>query len=169
MLNNRLRTVLHRFRRLLTRAETALAGLSLLLLVGLTLAQTVARNLFDTGLPAADAVTRHLVLYILFFGAALAAEGQRHIRIDVVSAWLAQTTLDRLHRPLNALAALVCILFTLAAARFWLDEWAYVSAVERWQTLMNLILPLGFGLLCVHFLLAALLGPRFDTPGRAPR
>lgn len=153
------RTRLHRFRRFLTRAETALAGLSLLLLVGLTLAQTVARNLFDTGLPAADAVTRHLVLYILFFGAALAAENQRHIRIDVVAAWLSQATLDRLHRPLNALAAVVCILFTLAAARFWLDEWAYVSDAERWQTLVNLILPCGFGLLSLHFLLAALLGP----------
>lgn len=153
------RTRLHRFRRLLTRAETALAGLSLLLLVALTLTQTVARNLFDTGLPAADAVTRHLVLYILFFGAALAAENQRHIRIDVVAAWLSQAALDRLHRPLNALAAVVCILFTLAAARFWLDEWTYVSDAERWQTLVNLILPFGFGLLSLHFLLAALLGP----------
>lgn len=154
-----LRASLNRFRRLLTRAETALAGLSLLLLVALTLAQTVARNLFDTGLPAADAVTRHLVLYILFFGAALAAENQRHIRIDVVAAWLSQAALDRLHRPLNALAAGVCILFMLAATRFWLDEWTYVSDAERWQTLVNLILPFGFGLLSLHFLLAALLGP----------
>lgn len=163
------RALLNSFRRLLTRAETVLAGLSLLLLVGLTLAQTVARNLFDTGLPAADAVSRHLVLYIMFFGAALAAEGQRHIRIDVVSAWLAQTTLDRLHRPLNALAALVCVLFTQAAARFWLDEWAYVSAAERWQTVVNLIIPLGFGLLSLHFLLAALLGPTHDTSRHAQR
>lgn len=162
------RTLLLRFRRLLTRAETALAGLSLLLLVGLTLAQTVARNLFDTGLPAADAVSRHLVLYILFFGAALAAEGQRHIRIDVVSAWLSQAALDRLHRPLNALAMLVCLLFTQAAARFWLDEWTYVSAAERWQTLVNVILPLGFGLLSLHFLLAALLGPAPDSPRHSP-
>lgn len=163
------RALLLRFRRLLTRAETVLAGLSLLLLVGLTLAQTVARNLFATGLPAADAVTRHLVLYILFFGAALAAEGQRHIRIDVVSAWLSQATLDRLHRPLNALAALVCLLFTQAAARFWLDEWTYVSAAERWQTLVNLILPVGFGLLSLHFLLAALLGPALNSPRHTPQ
>ena len=158
------RVLLHRFRRLLTRAETALAGLSLLLLVGLTLAQTVARNFFDTGLPGADAITRHLVLYILFFGAALAAENQRHIRIDVVAAWLSQDALDRLHRPLNALAAGVCVLFTQAALRFWLDEWEYVSAAERWQTLMNLILPFGFGLLCLHFLIAALLGPNAHSP-----
>lgn len=157
------RTRLHRFRRTLTRIETALAGLSLLLLIGLTLAQIVARNVFDTGLPAADAVTRHLVLYILFFGATLAAEGQRHIRIDVVSVWLDQRTLERLQRPLAALAGAVCAVLAHAALRFWLDEWQYATAAQRWQTLMNFILPLGFGLLTLHLLLAALLGPATRT------
>ena len=155
--------VLQRFRRTLARAETALAGLSLLLLIGLTLAQIVARNLFDAGLPALDTFTRHLVLYILFFGATLAAESERHIRIDVVSAWLAQRTLERLQRPLSALAALVCAAFAYAALRFWLDEWQYAAAAERWQTLMNFILPLGFGLLSLHLLLVALLGPTVRT------
>lgn len=151
-------TLLHRVRRTLTRVETALAGVSLLLLIGLTLAQIVARNLFEAGLPAADTVTRHLVLYILFFGATLAAEHERHIRIDVFSAWMAQPALDRLQRPLAAVAAVVCAVLTHAALRFWLDEWQYVNAAERWQALMNVILPLGFGLLSLHLALAALLG-----------
>lgn len=153
------RTILLRFQRELTRVETALAGLSLLLLVALTLAQIVARNLFETGLPAADALTRHLVLYVAFLGAALAAQAQRHIRIDVVSAWLSDAWLDRLHRPLNVLAGAVCVLLTHAAVRFWLDEWQYVAAHDRWHTLVALIIPVGFTLLCVHFLLATLLGP----------
>lgn len=148
-----------RFQRELTRVETVLAGLSLLLLVALTLAQIVARNLFETGLPAADALTRHLVLYIAFLGAALAAQAQRHIRIDVVSAWLSDAWIARLHRPLNALAGVVCVLLTQAATRFWLDEWQHVAAHDRWHTLVALIIPAGFGLLCVHFLLATLLGP----------
>jgi TRAP-type transport system small permease protein len=153
------RTVLLRFQRELTRVETALAGLSLLLLVALTLAQIVARNLFETGLPAADALTRHLVLYVAFLGAALAAQAQRHIRIDVVSAWLSEDWLARLHRPLNALAGLVCVLLTQAAVRFWIDEWQHVATHDRWHTLVALIIPVGFALLCVHFLLATLLGP----------
>ena len=150
---------LRSIRRLLTRAETALAGFSLLLLVGLTLAQILARNLFDTGLPAADTLTRHLVLYITFFGAALAADSQRHIRIDTVAAWLPRVWLDRLQRPLNTIAALICAVFTQAAVRFWLDEWQHVAAPERWQAVLNLIIPIGFGLLALHFLLAALAGP----------
>ncbi|MBI5040616.1 MAG: TRAP transporter small permease [Gammaproteobacteria bacterium] len=159
MMQNRLRSGLQRFRRLLTRAETALAGLSLLLLIALTLSQIVARNLFATGLPLADTLTRHLVLYITFFGAAIAADSQRHIRIDTLATWLPRIWVERLHRPLNAVAMLVCAALTQAAARFWLDEWQYAADQERWQALLSLILPVGFGLLALHFLLAVLAGP----------
>ena len=148
------------FQRRLTRVETWLAGLSLLSLLVLTLLQIAARNLFETGLPLADTVTRHLVLYVTLFGAALAIDSQRHIRIDVVSAWLSDAWLERLHRPLHTLAAMVCLLLTQAAVRFWLDEWQYAALQDRWQALVNLILPLGFGLLSLHFLLAAIIGPQ---------
>ncbi|MBI5462736.1 MAG: TRAP transporter small permease [Gammaproteobacteria bacterium] len=159
MMHNRLRSGIQRFRRLLTRTETALAGLSLLALIALTLGQIVARNLFATGLPVADTLARHLVLYITFFGAALAADSQRHIRIDSLATWLPEHWLERLHRPLNGIAALVCAALTQAAARFWLDEWRYAADAERWQAALNLIIPVGFGLLALHFLLAVLAGP----------
>jgi len=154
---------LPRFRRFLRRVETTFAGLSLLALIILTLAQIIARNLFETGLPVADALTRHLVLYITFFGAALAADSQRHIRIDTLAAFLPEHWVERLHRPLNSIAALVCAALTQAAVRFWLDEWKYVADHERWQALFNLIIPIGFGLLCLHFLLAVVAGPERHT------
>lgn len=160
----RLHASLTRSRRLLTRVETVLAGLSLIALITLTLVQIVARNFFETGLPVADTVTRHLVLYVTFFGAAIAADSQRHIRIDSLATWLSKQWLARLYRPLNTLAALVCGTMTHAAVRFWIDEWQYAVASERWQTLMNLIIPLGFGLLTLHFLLAVLGGPTRNTP-----
>ncbi|HSH30323.1 MAG TPA: TRAP transporter small permease subunit [Thiohalobacter sp.] len=151
---------LQRLRRLLVGFETGMAGFSLLLLVLLTLGQIIARNFFDTGLPAADSLTRHLVLYVTFFGAALAADGDRHIKIDVVCAWLASPWRGRLFRPLQALGALICLLLFQAALRFWRDEWRYAADYERWQALLNLIIPVGFGLLCLHFLLGLLLGPQ---------
>jgi len=164
MLSIPFRTNLLRFQRLLTRVETALAGLSLLLLVTLTLAQIIARNMFESGLPMADAITRQLVLYVTFFGAALAADAQRHIRIDVVSAWLSHDSLDRLYRPLHALAGVICIILTQAAVRFWIDGWDYAAPNERWEALFTLILPVGFGLLVLHFLLAFMLGPQRRRP-----
>lgn len=146
--------------RTLARLETWLAAASLALLVLLTLVQIIARNLFDSGLPAADAASRHLVLYVTFLGAALAIQHTRHIRIDVITVWLSEAWLRRLHPPLNLLAAGICGLLSHAAVRFWWDEWQYAAPHERWHTLFNLIIPIGFGLLTLHFALAMLLGAR---------
>ncbi len=154
---------LQQLRRLLVTLESWLAGGSLLLLLLLTLAQIAARNFFDTGLPAADTLTRQLVLYVTFFGAVLAVERRRHIRIDVCCTLLSRRALARLFRPMHAAAALVCLLLADAAIRFWRDEWTWAADYERWHTLIGLVVPVGFVLLSLHFGLAALLGPNPDA------
>ena len=147
----------------LLQLELLLAAASLLLLLILALVQIVARNMLDAGVAQADTLTRYLVLYVTFFGATLAVERQRHIRIDVASTLLTAQRRAQLFRPLHALAALVCVFFADAAIRFWRDEWAYAQDYERWQVVVGLILPVGFVLLTLHFLLAALLGPEENT------
>ncbi len=147
----------------LLQLELLLAAASLLLLLALALVQILARNAFDAGVAQADTLTRYLVLYVTFFGATLAVDRHRHIRIDVANTLLSPRTQAQLFRPLHALAALVCVFFADAAVRFWRDEWTYAQDYERWQVLVGLILPVGFVLLTLHFLLAALLGPDDDT------
>ncbi|HFD79376.1 MAG TPA: TRAP transporter small permease [Gammaproteobacteria bacterium] len=152
-------TTLQRLHDHLVRLESWLAAGSLLLLLLLTLLQILARNLFDAGLAGADTLTRYLVLYVTFFGAALAVGRNRHIRIDLACTLLSPTAMRRLYRPLRAIAALVCALFCVAAIRFWQDDWLYSPADERWLVLVSLVIPLGFGLLTLEFLLAAIIGP----------
>lgn len=151
---------------LLLRLERWIGGGALLLLLILVLAQVVARNVFSLGLPMADTLTRYLVLYVTFFGAILAIHGQRHISLDVLCAWLGQGWRDRLYRPLHLFGALVSALLCQAAWAYWQDEWAHVSDAERWMTLLALILPVGFGLLSLHFLLAVLIGKPAAEPPR---
>jgi TRAP-type C4-dicarboxylate transport system permease small subunit len=149
---------LRRLRDGLIALETWLAAASLLLLLALALLQIGARNLFDAGIAGADTLTRHLVLYVTFFGAALAVERDRHIKIDVCSTLLSPRVSAYLYRPLRAVAAIVCALFSVAAVRFWLDQWTYAPDHERWQVLVALVIPVGFVLLTVQFGLTALLG-----------
>jgi len=156
-------TFLKVLRYRLTQVELLLAAASLLLLLLLALVQIIARNGFDAGIAEADTLTRYLVLYVTFFGATLAVDRNRHIKIDAASTLLSAHAQKMLYRPLYALAALICAFFTDAAIRFWRDEWTYVQDYERWQTLVGLILPVGFALITLHFLLAALLGPDDDT------
>lgn len=55
--------------------EKLIAGTSLLLLLILSLSQVVLRNFFELGFSEIDVLSRHLVLFITFMGAALISEG----------------------------------------------------------------------------------------------
>jgi TRAP-type C4-dicarboxylate transport system permease small subunit len=153
---------LRKARAILTQVETWLAAGSLLLLLLLALLQILARNLFDAGFATADTLSRYLVLYVMFFGAALAVERDRHIRIDVACSFLSRAALKRLYRPMHVVAALVCLLLSDAAIRYWRDAWQYTPEHERWLVLVGLVIPVGFGLLTLQYLLAAWLGPDED-------
>lgn len=145
-----------RFQRALTQLETAFASTALLLLLALVFGQILARNFFDTGIPAADILSRYLVLYITFFGAALAIRGHRHIRLDIVAAFLSSRRIHQIRAPLYLISAVVCIIFTQAACHFWYDDWKYAAENERWSSILALITPIGFALLALNFLLSAL-------------
>jgi TRAP-type C4-dicarboxylate transport system permease small subunit len=145
-----------RFRDGLGRLETAIAGAALLLLLALVFGQILARNIFHSSIPEADILSRYMVLYIAFFGAALAVRSHRHIRLDIVAAFLSHRRVRQIRVPLYLISAAVCTLFARAAARFWYDDWQYVADNERWSSILALITPFGFGLLALNFLLAAL-------------
>ena len=144
------------FRHALTRMETFMAGASLLLLLALVFGQVLARNFFGSGIPNADILSRYMVLYVAFFGAALAVERHKHIRIDVVAACMDPDRMKKLRAPLYIFSALVCGIMTWAAIRFWYDDWQYAGEHERWSSVLALITPFGFALLSLHFLLGGL-------------
>lgn len=144
-----------RLRHGLTRLETAFAGTALLLLLALVFGQILARNFLHASIPAADILSRYLVLYIAFFGSALATGSHRHIRLDIVAAFLSHRRIVQLRTPLYLISAGVCAAFTQAAGRFWYDDWRYVADNERWSSILALITPTGFALLALNFLLAA--------------
>ena len=133
-----------------------MAGASLLLLLSLVFGQVLARNFFGSGIPNADILSRYMVLYVAFFGAALAVDRHKHIRIDVVAACLNPDRIKKLRSPLYLISAVVCGIMTWAAIRFWYDDWQYVGEHERWSSVLALITPFGFSLLSLHFLLGGL-------------
>jgi len=146
---NRMRTIKHG----LIHVEKWIASLSLLLLLLFTLTEIIARNFFNTGFPLLDIISRHLVLFITFMGAALISEQNNHIKIDILSALLPSSQRQKLVRPLFFISAIVCACFSWYSARFWLDEWHYAPASEQWTVIFALILPVGFAVLCLHLLL----------------
>lgn len=158
---------LEQLERWLTLAENTLAATALLGILFVSLAEITARNLLHSGVPGADVAMRHLVLWVAFLGAVLAVREQRHIKIDVLTAWLPDAWLAKLARPFNFFSAAVCGLLGWASVTFWQSEWQTVPPDEKWATALALILPISFCLLVVHFILLGLLGrrpPRHNAP-----
>jgi|GEM_PF-1033110 len=137
--------------------ERLLAALCLLLLLLLSLSQVIMRNLFELGFAELDTLTRHLVLFVTFMGAALISEGNKHIKIDCVTATISERSKQKLKRPLYFISALVCSIFSWYAIVFWLDEKNYAPASEQFALYLALILPAGFIILSLHFLLLSLI------------
>ena len=150
------------FRHALLRMDKFMAGSALIILLSLVFGQVIARNFFHSAIPNADIVSRYMVLYITFFGAALAIEYHKHIRIDVVAACMKPEHILRLRPPLYLISAAICGVLTWAAVRFWYDDWQYVADHERWGSILALITPFGFFLLTLHFLIGGLFTPPAD-------
>lgn len=140
-------------RLFLLRFEKFIAASSLIILLSLTLAQVIARNFFETGINHIDVIARHLVLFILFMGAAIISEQNNHIKIDILSAILNKTNKQRLIRPLFLLSSLISFIFSYYAILFWLDEYTYAPSNEQLAVYLALIIPVGFIVLACHLLL----------------
>jgi len=138
--------------------EKIIAASSLLLLLVLAVIQIIARNFFDTGFSHMEVLTRHLILFIIFMGAALVSEQNRHIKIDILTAFLSTETQEKIIRPLLLLCAVISAVFAWYSVSFWLDEWQYAPANERWSVYLALILPVGFFILALHLFLLTITG-----------
>ncbi len=143
----------YRLRLRLIQLEKFLGALSLIILLTIALLQVILRNLFELGFSDMDVIARHLVLFVTFMGAALASEGNRHIKIDCISSAIKQTTREKLRRPLLSISSIICAIFFWYALQFWLDEYQYAPDNEQLSLYMALILPFGFLVLSLHFFL----------------
>jgi len=157
------KNIFYSVREKLVSLEKFIAGFSLLLLLILSLSQVILRNLFELGYAEIDTISRHLVLFITFMGAALACESSQHIKIDVVNSLLKQQTREKLHQPLLLISTLICSVFFYYALQFWLDERLYAPVNEQLALYLALIIPLGFFTLSLHFFLLFITGKFFKA------
>lgn len=139
----------------LVRVETVLLVGFLGVMVLLSFAQVVLRNVFGTGLLWADPLVRHLVLWAGFLGAAMATSTDRHISIEAFNKFLPERWRHLVHVVTSLFAAGACWFLADAAWTFIQDEMAaggeIALSIPSWVAL--LIIPTGYLLIMVQFLL----------------
>ncbi len=143
--------------RLLVRLETILLVVFLSVMVILAFAQVVLRNVLGGAFLWGDPIVRQMVMWSGFMGAAIAASQDRHISIDALTKFLKGRIKNVVHVITSLFAAVVCFYLAGAAWTFMQDERIsgdeLISGIPSWIGLS--IIPVGFGLLMVHFALNA--------------
>ena len=145
-------------KKILITTEKILASTSLIILLSLIIVQLIARNIFDYGFPLIDIISRHLILFILFMGAALISEQNKHIKIDILPSLISSSNKTNITTSILILTACICIVFCWYSAAFWLDEFNYAPENERISAYLALSLPFGFFVLGLHFILLSITG-----------
>jgi C4-dicarboxylate transporter DctQ subunit len=151
--------------RALTQTEQAILITLLSVMVVMSFLQVVLRNLFSSGFLWADILLRHILLWLGFLGAAIATSENRHINIDALRRFLSPRIRSAVEVLTDLFAAIVCFFLARASWVFVQGEIAgratLVSDIPAWYG--EIIIPVGFGLLVVHFVIRAILRARGEA------
>jgi TRAP-type C4-dicarboxylate transport system permease small subunit len=152
--------------KVLTRAEEIVLITLLSIMVIMSFVQVVLRNVFSSGILWADVLLRHILLWLGFLGAAIATSENRHINIDALRRFLSPKIRTAMEVVTDLFAAGICVLLASAAWEFVQGEIAdrrtVLEDIPSWYA--QVILPVGFGLLAVHFIIRAILRSRGQAP-----
>lgn len=150
-------TLLRTLDRGLVRLEGWLLVLFLGIMVLLSFAQVVLRNVFSTGFIWADPLVRHLVLWVGFLGAAIATHEERHISIDALTKFLSPRWKAAATVAGQAFLAVVCVMLVEASWEFLMEEreagGELIAGVPIYLALM--IIPAGYLLIAIHAVIRA--------------
>ena len=138
------------------RLIDTLLCLLLLAMVVLACLQIGLRTFFSSGLLWADPLLRHLVLWCGMLGAVVATRENKHIAIDVLGYLAPEQVKPWIGLVIDLFCSLVAAFLTWAAIIFVRNEVLFGNSplltIPSWG--WNLIFPMAFFLITIHFLLA---------------
>ena len=139
---------------------TALENAALVMLLGalmlLAVAQIVLRVFFSFGFAWADELVKLLVLWIALVASIAASRGNRHLRIDVLSHFVAEKYARFPRIIVDAFAAFMCGFLA------W-HSWRYIQLVIEFEDTVLIdfpawiayaLLPLSLAMMCYRFILS---------------
>ena len=139
-------------------AEDTVLVLILTAMILLAAGQIVLRNLFDFGFIWTDELLRMLVLWIAVAGAVAASRTDKHINIAVLDRFLPPKSGVVVKVIVDLFTAGICLVVTWYSFAFVRTSYEYqdvlLGNVPAW--ILQLVLPIGFGLISWRYLLFAL-------------
>ena len=136
-------------------AEDALLVALLTGLILLAAGQILLRNVFDVGFIWADEALRMLVLWLAVAGAVAASRSDKHINIAVLGRFLPRRWAAAKDVLVHSFTSAVCGIVAWHSMLFVRTSHEFgdvlLGQVPAW--VLQLVLPLGFGLICYRYAL----------------
>ncbi len=149
--------ILNRLEKAGTHAEDAVL---LIILVGMILlagAQILLRNVFDFSLFWGDEMLRLMVLWLTVAGGLAASRTSKHISIEILDRFLPTRVHLAARSLIELFTASVCALFSWHSAIFVMGSYEFgdtlMKSTPAWM--LQIILPIGFGLMAYRHLVLA--------------
>ena len=137
----------------------------------LAAAQIIMRNVFNFGFIWSDEALRMLVLWIALAGAVAASRSDKHINVAILDRFLPEKVKRVVKIVIHLFTAGICGVVTWHSVLFVQTSRDYgdllMGNVPAW--LPQLILPVGFGLICYRYSLFVIDGLARLVTGRASR
>ena len=154
-----------------TLAEDAVLLIILISMILLAGAQIFLRNFFDTSLFWGDEMLRLMVLWLTVAGGLAASRIDKHISIAVVDRFLPATAQVVVKTIIDLFTASICALIAWYSALFVMSSYEFgdtlMKSTPAWA--MQIILPIGFGLMAYRHLVLAIKRPFTWTGSKADR
>lgn len=152
-----------------THAEDALLLIILIGMILLAGTQIFLRNFLDTSLFWGDEMLRMMVLWLTIAGGLAASRIDKHISIAVLDRFLPARIQLVTKVIIDLFTAFICALFAWHSARFVMGSYEYGDLLMRnvpaWT--LQIILPVGFGLMAFRHLVFSITRP-LNLTGNLP-
>ena len=152
---SRVRVTLSRLEKAGSAGEDAVLVIILSAMILLAAAQIVMRNFFSFGFIWTDEMLRMLVLWIAVAGAVAASRNDKHINIAILDRFLPDRIKLAVKIAVHLFTAAVCGVVAWHSLQFVLTSREFgdvlMGSIPAW--LPQLILPIGFGLICYRYAL----------------
>ncbi|NCF62661.1 MAG: TRAP transporter small permease subunit [Gammaproteobacteria bacterium] len=139
-------------------AEDAVLVVILTGMILLAASQIVLRNFLDVGFIWGDELLRMLVLWIAVAGAVAASRTDKHINIAILDRFLPDKPAQAVKVLIHLFTAVVCGIVTWFSIQFVRTTHEFgdllLGDVPAWW--LQLVLPVGFGLISYRYLLFAI-------------
>lgn len=158
---SRTATILNKLEKAGTYAEDGLLVIILVGMIFLAGSQIFLRNFFDYSLFWGDEMLRLMVLWITVAGGLAASRMDKHISIEVLDRFLPAKAQLMVKIVIDVFTAAVCALFAWHSGRFVMSSYEFgdmlMKSTPAWM--LQIILPVGFGLMAYRHLVLAVKRP----------